>query len=126
LFLAEQFSLDGADALSAFPSGAFSVDQGATLRGELIHPFSVAISGTAATLAPYLFGAVGRGFIEEPTAVEQSSVDAGSFGIGLRTGAAVAGAPYGASLSVEFARALSNVANERQGYRGNIAFALKF
>jgi hemolysin activation/secretion protein len=126
LFLAEQFSLDGADALSAFASGAFSVDQGATLRGELIHPFTLAISGAQATLAPYFFGALGRGFIEEATAVQQPIVDAGSLGLGMRTGAAVAGAPYGASLSVEFARAFSNVANERQGYRGNIALALKF
>lgn len=126
LFLAEQLSLDGADALSAFPSGTFSVDEGATLRGEFIHPVGLAIDGVAATIAPYLFGAVGRGFVDEATAVEQSRIDAGSLGIGLRTGAGVAGAPYGGSFSIELARAFSDVADERQGYRGNIAFSVKF
>ncbi len=41
LMLAEQFGLDGSDALSAFASGTFSVDEGATLRAELSHPFSL-------------------------------------------------------------------------------------
>jgi hemolysin activation/secretion protein len=126
LFLAEQISLDGADALSAFPSGTFTVDEGATLRGEFIHPVAFTVSGVQAMLAPYLFGAVGRGFVDDPTAVQQSAIDAGSLGIGMRTGADVTGAPYGGSLSVELARAFSNVTNERQGYRGNVALALKF
>ena len=41
LFIAEQFSLDGSQAASAYPLGTFSVDEGATLRGEIQRPLPV-------------------------------------------------------------------------------------
>ena len=39
LFIAEQFSLDGLQAASAYPLGTFSADEGATLRGEIQRPY---------------------------------------------------------------------------------------
>ena len=126
LFLAEQFSLDGLDALSGYPSGTFNVDEGATLRGELARPFALATPGVETAVSPYLFGAGGRGILEDPTAIEQAAINAASFGLGLRTGASAMGAPFGGSFAVELARSFSNVPGERQNYRGDVAFAVKF
>src|SRR6202035_1956605 len=126
LFLSEQFSLDGLDALSGYPSGTFNVDAGATLRGELARPFAFALQGGEALVSPYLFAAGGRGILEEPTVVEQAAIGAASLGLGLRTGANVTGAPFGGSFAIELARSFSNVPGEGQNYRGNVAFAVRF
>jgi hemolysin activation/secretion protein len=128
LFIAEQFSLDGAQAASAYPLGTFSVDEGATLRGEIQRPFPVGWSSGRATIAPYLFAAASGGWIDQPTAVEQGHINAESFGLGLRVGADAATTvlPLGATFSVELARGFSNVAGEGQVYRASVAFAVKF
>ncbi len=126
LFIAEQFLLDGPNALSGFPLGTFSVDEGATLRGELSRPFPIAFPAVQATVAPYVFAAGGRGRIDDPTAAQQAIVDAGSLGVGFHTGAGVTGTPYGGSFSVELARFFSNVVGEGQGYRGNVTFSVSF
>jgi hemolysin activation/secretion protein len=125
LMLAEQFSLDGPDALSGFASGTFSVDQGMTGRAELSHPFPVDPNIVPAIVSPYIFGAAGRGFVEMPTAVERPTIDAESFGVGLRTNATSA-PPFGGAFSFELARRLSDDPGYRQGYRANVAFSLSF
>jgi hemolysin activation/secretion protein len=126
LFTAEQFSLDGIDALSAFPAGAFSVDQGATLRAEASRPMTIDFDGVTTSIAPYLFASGGRGMLAMPTAVEQKNISAASVGLGLRTGADFIGAPYGSTFGMEFGRELSDVTAEEQGYRFNLAFAAHF
>jgi hemolysin activation/secretion protein len=128
LFIAEQFSLDGVNAASAYPLGTFSVDEGATLRGEIQRPVPVGWTQGRATISPYVFAAAAGGKIDQPTAVEQGWISAESFGIGLRVGADAAPAilPLGSTLSVELARGFSNVAGEGEVYRGNFAFAVKF
>ncbi|MBV8471848.1 MAG: hypothetical protein JO255_03620, partial [Alphaproteobacteria bacterium] len=124
LFISEQFSLDGETAASGYPLGTFSVDEGATLRGELIRP--IALPGSM-SIAPYAFGAVGRGRIDDPTYIQQGLITAGSFGVGLRGGADVAGLPVqGVVYAVELARALSDVPGEQQGYRFNISIGVNF
>ena len=55
LFIAEQFSLDGLQAASAYPLGTFSADEGATLRGEVQRPLAVGWTQGRATIAPYIF-----------------------------------------------------------------------
>ena len=87
LFIAEQFSLDGSQGASAYPLGTFSVDEGATLRGEIQRPFAVGWTEGRATIAPYIFAAAAGGSIDEPTAVQQGWISAQSFGIGVRLGA---------------------------------------
>jgi hemolysin activation/secretion protein len=129
LMLSEQFGLDGSEALSAFASGTFSVDEGTTLRAELSHPFSLALGQAPALgLSPYLYGAVGRGFIDQATAAQKGVIDAGSAGIGLRTAVAVSpsGLPLGGTLAVEFGRQFSNVPGQRVGYRANVALNVTF
>jgi hemolysin activation/secretion protein len=128
LFVAEQFSLDGMQAASAYPLGTFSVDEGATLRGEIQRSFAFGWTQGRATVAPYVFAAASGGKIDEPTAVEQSWINAESFGLGLRVGADAATTvlPLGSTFSVELARGFSNVIGEGQVYRANVAFAVKF
>jgi hemolysin activation/secretion protein len=128
LFIAEQFSLDGPEAASAYPLGTFSVDEGATLRGEIQRPYPVGWAQGQATIAPYIFGAASQGWIDEPTAVEPGHINAESFGVGLRIGADAATPilPLGATFSIELSRGFSNVAGEGQVYRANVAFAVRF
>ncbi len=125
LFIAEQIGLDGGSAASGYPIGTFTVDQGATLRGELVHPFSHFGPG-ALSLSPYLFGEGGTGQIFQPTFGQQSTIDASSFGVGVRTGFDIAGAPANGTFSIELARGLSNVPGELQDYRCNFAVGLNF
>ncbi len=126
VFLAEQFSLDGPDALSAFASGTLEVDEGATLRAEVSHAVTIALGPLQTTLAPYLFGAGGVGVLDGATAVEQATIRAGSFGAGLRAGADALGLPYGTSLSFELAKKVSDFPGEERGYRVNLAMTVKF
>jgi hemolysin activation/secretion protein len=131
LMLAEQFSLDGPEALSSFAAGTFSVDQGLGLRAEVTRPFSVALVEFAppVTLAPYVYGAFGHGGIVNPTAAQKSSINAGSAGFGLRSteGTTIAGWwPLGGSLAVEFGRQFSNVPGARDGYRTLLAVNVTF
>jgi hemolysin activation/secretion protein len=128
LFIAEQFSLDGLQAASAYPLGTFSADEGATLRGELQRSYSFGWAPGRATVAPYIFGAASQGWIDEPTAVQPGHISAESFGVGLRLGANAATPilPLGSTFSIELARGFSNVAGEGQVYRGNVAFAVNF
>jgi hemolysin activation/secretion protein len=125
LMLSEQFSLDGLTALSAFADGAFSVDQGATLRVEISRSLTVPIAGQGFALSPYVFGAGGWGQLVMPTAVEHRDIGAGSAGFGLRTDTAVTGLA-GASLAVEFGRKFSDVPTVPAGYRANLSVNLRF
>jgi hemolysin activation/secretion protein len=128
LFIAEQFSLDGSQAASAYPLGTFSVDEGATLRGEIQRPYPFGWTQGRGTIAPYIFGAASQGWIDEPTVLQPGHISAESFGIGVRLGADTATPvlPLGATFSIELARGFSNVAGEGQVYRCNVAFAVKF
>jgi hemolysin activation/secretion protein len=125
LFIAEQLGLDGPYSVSGYPLGTFVVDEGATLRGELSYPFSFPKIGLG-SVSPYAFGAYGAGVIDQPTAIQQANIEAGSIGIGARLGANVTGLPLGATLSLELARQYSNVSGEGQGYRANIGLAINF
>ena len=117
--LSEQFSLDGADALSSFASGTFSVDQGVSLRSELARPLTLQLIDdlmSPVRLHPYLYGAYGHGEIVNPTAAQKGAIDAGSAGLGMRSsaGTTVAGVPLGSALAVEMGRQFSNVPGSRR------------
>ena len=128
LFIAEQFSLDGLQAASAYPLGTFSADEGATLRGEIQRPYPFGWAQGRATVSPYIFGAASQGWIDDPTLVQPGHISAESFGVGLRVGADAAATvfPLGATFTIELARGFSNVAGEGQVYRGNVGFAVNF
>ena len=54
--------------------------------------------------SPYVFGAVGEVFFQDPTALEPSHVRAASYGAGLRLNGGQAGSLSNGSLTLEFAR----------------------
>jgi hemolysin activation/secretion protein len=122
----EQFALDGTEAVSAFAAGTFNVDQGATLRGELVRPFAARFDAVGATVSPYLFGSVGRGWLFDVTAVEQSTINAGAVGLGARSTVDVAAGSPGLSFGLELARQFTDVAGLRQGWRGNVNAMVTF
>jgi hemolysin activation/secretion protein len=126
MMLSEQFALDGTEAVSAFPAGTFNVDQGATLRGELVRPFAARFDAVGATLSPYLFGSVGRGWLFDVTSVEQSTINAGAAGLGARSTVDVAAGSPGLGFGLELARQFTDVAGLRQGWRANVNALVTF
>jgi hemolysin activation/secretion protein len=102
---AEQIGLVGPNALSGFDAGTFQGDSGLLGRIEISSPWTLDLTTGAASLVPYAFGDLGAVWLMEPTAVERRKTTAGSFGLGLRIGAAPnpvgapdAGAPDGQSV----------------------------
>lgn len=79
---AMQFSLDGGDAISGFDAGAINVDNGVTGRLELS---AFAPIGGQLLVRPYLFASAGKGWLEQPTALEKRAPDGWSAGGGVRT-----------------------------------------
>ncbi len=122
----EQIALDGSDSLSAFASGTFSADQGVTLRSELSRPFARGSSGSNAIASPYVFGAVGRGWLANATSVEQSVFDAGAVGLGVRGTVEVAADMPSTSLALEVARGFTDLAGVKSGWRAGINMSATF
>ena len=114
----EQIVLDGNDALSAFASGTFSADQGVTLRSELSRAFSV--EALHATVAPYVFGAAGHGWIASATSIEQPAFNAGAVGLGVRGSVDSSASQAGGSLTLEVARGYTDLSGVRRGWRANL------
>jgi hemolysin activation/secretion protein len=131
LFDSEQFSLEGGQALSGFGDGTLVVDAGATLRGEIARTIRLDMASRALWLSPYVFGAIGSGRLEQPTAVEPGSITASSFGFGLRSGMKdlvrlVPDWGLSASASVEYARQQSDVPGLKEGHRVNASITVWF
>lgn len=98
LFLSEQFALGGPEALSAAAPGSLNFDSGASLRGELSHRLRPFGFGRGLALAPYLFSAIGWGWLSDATAVEQSALSTQAIGGGLRVWPLGSGSRFGLSL----------------------------
>ncbi len=118
LLRAEQFQLEGSDAVSAYVGGVTTVDQGVTARAELARRVPLG----RLVIAPYAFGAAGRGVLARPTAVEFRRLEAAAVGAGAR----VALSDGRAEIGVEWARGYSNVPALRGRSRTNLAFTLRF
>ncbi len=127
LLVSEQFSLDGPRAVSAYPTGALSVDEGATFRGELSRPFALSGFAVPITVEPYGFGAVGAG------SLERADCRRGSGGA-CRRGWPGRPLLFGQRRilikarpsELEAARQFSNVPTLAQGWRGNLSVRLRF
>jgi hemolysin activation/secretion protein len=126
LLVSEQFSLDGPQAVSAYPNGTFSVDEGVTLRSELSRPFAMSGFVVPATVSPYVFAAFGAGILDDPTVDEVAAIRAGAVGVGLRTFIETPGGYQGATLELEAAKQFSNLRTLTQGWRGNISVSRRF
>jgi len=125
LMVSEQFSLDGLQAVSAYPSGTLNVDEGGTLRIELSRSFALATS-VPMVLSPYSFGSFGAGRLNEPTFVELAVVRAGALGFGARGNLEIPGGYQGMSLGLEIARQFSNLPHLPQGWRGQVVMSVRY
>jgi hemolysin activation/secretion protein len=126
LLTPEQFFLDGPQAVSAYATGALPVDEGATLRGELSRSFSAPGPVVPLILSPYAFGVVGVGRLDDPTAAEVASVQAASFGAGVRTGLDLPGGYQGLTANFEVARQFSDLPTLAHGWRENVSISMRF
>jgi hemolysin activation/secretion protein len=126
LLVSEQFSLDGPQAVSSYPSGTLNVDEGGTLRGELSRPFALPNSIAPLNLSPYAFGVIGVGRLIDPTIVEIAAVRGGAVGAGLRSGIDLPGGYQGVMLGLEVARQFSNLPNLPHSWRGNFSVSVRF
>jgi hemolysin activation/secretion protein len=126
LLVSEQFSLDGPQAVSAYPSGTLNVDEGGTLRGELSRSFASIGTAVPLILSPYGFGSFGVGRLLEPTIVELAVVRGGAVGAGVRSGMDFPGGYQGVTLGLEMARQFSNLPNLPQAWRSNVVMSVRF
>ena len=122
MLASEQFSLDGADGVSAFTQGAFSVDEGEVTRLEASRPVALPIAAGALSLSPYLFAAQGYGVLLQPTGVEPGHISAVALGLGARLSFDAPDGFTGLGFGVELGHGLSNVAGKRAANR--IAFTI--
>ncbi len=76
----EQKGITGSDKLSAFTSGAISGDEVWYARGQLNRQYKLSNS---LMVSPYVYGAGGVAYINQPTAAERVSTVAKSVGFGL-------------------------------------------
>lgn len=127
LMISENLSLDSNDAVSGFAAGTLNVDRGLTLRSELSRPFIVESLGVGGAVAPYLFGAWGRGVHEWPGfPFEPKRLRVETFGAGIRADTSITGSPFGESASIEFGKDFSNIPFRENGYRLNFAFNVRY
>jgi hemolysin activation/secretion protein len=126
LLVSEQFSLDGPQAVSAYPSGTLNVDEGGTLRGELSRSFASIGAAVPLILSPYGFASFGIGRLVEPTIVELAVVRAGAVGAGVRSSMDFPGGYQGVALGLEVARQFSNLPNLPHSWRGNAVMSFRF
>ncbi|MDB5511960.1 MAG: ShlB/FhaC/HecB family hemolysin secretion/activation protein, partial [Enterovirga sp.] len=89
--------------LSTFDAGTLGGDSGWVVRGELSSPWTVPVGSTPVSVAPYVFGATGQLYLEQPTIFERSRLNVSAVGVGLRLAAAVEELAQ-ASLTLEFGR----------------------
>jgi hemolysin activation/secretion protein len=83
LVTSEQFGIVGAGDLSTFDSGILRGDSGYVVRSEAAMPVQTVLAGRNAVFAPYAFAGFGAVSIAQPTALEQKTVKATSFGVGF-------------------------------------------
>lgn len=100
----EQFGIAGPQELSGFDAGAVKGDSGWVVRGEISAPRQTTIAERSVLLSPYFFAAYGNVRLEQPTATEQASVSASSFGVGIEINALTESKFSSATLRVEYAR----------------------
>ena len=120
VFRAEQFSIEGADGVSAYVGGATAVDEGGAARLELRYRFIAGSGKLGLAVSPYLFGAGGFGSISKPTILEPKNLDVAALGAGIRAGVA----SVGLYLNVEYAYGFSNELDDSD--RVNVTATIRF
>ncbi|WP_168201374.1 ShlB/FhaC/HecB family hemolysin secretion/activation protein [Qingshengfaniella alkalisoli] len=104
LVTSEQFGVASLQELSAFDSGTLYGDSGWMLRGDLQAPRDFGRPGAALLITPYVFGAAGQLFLEEPTALEEETTNVSTVGVGVEIYRGLGNYFSDASLTLEAAR----------------------
>lgn len=124
LLVSEQFALSGPDHVSGHASGSLPVDEGGTLRGELLLSLPASVNaGVQAMAVPYVFAAAGRGRLIRPTLVEQASLSSQSAGLGLRAVALGADGAQG-QLTLELARLMGTPDEDRRRWHFSVRLSV--
>jgi hemolysin activation/secretion protein len=132
LLRSEQIGIANTTGLSAFDTGTIVGDQGYVVRGELQSPWSLPVQNPflgqtlGVVAAPYMFGAYGEVFLEEPEVGEVPVIHASSFGVGIRFGGTATGTLSNGSLSLEYGHAMRSDAVAAAADRFTVVSAFRF
>jgi len=126
MLVSEQFSIDGPQAVSGYPNGTLSVDEGGSLRAEIARPITVPYFPALLNLSPYVFAVLGVGQLDDPTASEVARVRADSYGIGLHGAPDLADGYQVFIFGVELAKQDSNLSDVPQNWRVNANIGIQF
>jgi hemolysin activation/secretion protein len=123
----EQIGIATTSGLSSFDAGNLQGDSGIVLRAEMDSPWNLPIAPDIgnAVASPYLFGALGELFLQDPTAVEAAHTKAASYGLGLRLNGLLRGPLSNALLSLEWGRQAESIA-PHEGQRFTLVASGKF
>lgn len=112
----EQISFGGVGSLSAYDLGTVTGDSGAFGRLELAVPIVLPslpdMVWLGSTISPYGFAAAGIVELSDPTALEDASEQATSFGLGLRLGLSQRATPRNGFVEVEYAHGTDTVVGD--------------
>lgn len=98
----EQFSLVGGSELSSFDNGALRGDSGWVVRAELSTRFDSAVAKMPLAISPYVFAGYGMALLENPTALEQRTTKAASYGIGVDLASSMNSSFRSSSVRIEY------------------------
>jgi hemolysin activation/secretion protein len=123
LLRSEQIGIASPAGLSTFDAGTLQGDSGYVVRAELSRSFELPtiLDNVGFIATPYVFGALGGVYLLDPTALEQWSITAAAYGIGLRLNDGVRGTRSFGSLSLEFGNQ-----QRSDGTPSNTRFSLRF
>jgi hemolysin activation/secretion protein len=123
----EQIGIVDPVSLSGFNAGTLQGDSGVVLRAEFSSPFVLPTGSDKLGIvaSPYIFGAGGEIFLNDPTALEDSDVRAASVGVGVRLAGGAQGSLSNGSAGFEFAEDFRSD-NQPNGNRLNVSLSLRF
>lgn len=104
----EQIGIASFQELSTFDAGTLGGDSGWVVRGELASPNPVPVGPVALTITPYVFGATGMLYLEQPTVLERGTLHVSSLGGGVRFAMPIPDTPAQATLALEGGRRFRN------------------
>ena len=121
-FRAEQFSLEGADGLSAYVGGITSVDEGLVARAQLNASITKTPLGPGSAILPYAFVSGGFGRLAAPTGPEKARFSAANAGVGAK----ILPGAHLPIIALEYAHGFSGYARLDGVDRINASISLRF
>lgn len=104
----EQIGFASFQELSTFDAGSLGGDSGWVVRSELSAPFTITPEGLPLSIAPYIFGATGALYLEQPTTLEKARLGVSAIGVGVRLLSQAEPTGTLTTLTLEFGRRFRN------------------